>query len=317
MINKTDHTGRSLMRSILLGLCLFCSDIGHIFALSNADLPSYFSIEEQQCDSHNCFDLTTRGKTLIGALRPRPYTSGTFEFFDQENQRQVMVKFTESVGGVSYFHIYDNNQALVATLDIWRGLEDSFYLFSAETKIILATGVSTAFKTSYVIYDKASWTRIAELSRPMFTSSLDTEVEIVNKPLFLARVDPNVMAAVIALFCSYGTPVKADNIALHQSVHPKFIKGLQSKLKKIAAEYRINNEQLVATEAQNKAAVALLKQRYQEVYDDTYLSEEEKIQQFIAFGCDLVQTHTLSPTEEQAILQFLIRYNEIEERKIL
>ena len=60
------------------------------------------------------------------------------------------------------------------------------------------------------------------------------------------------------------------------------------------------------TQEQLKAAADILNQRYQEVYDDSFLNEEEKVKQFIDFGCGLVLSHAFSPEEELAMLQFML-----------
>lgn len=46
-------------------------------------------------------------------------------------------------------------------------------------------------------------------------------------------------------------------------------------------------------------------QRFREQFDESSLTAEEEIKQFIYLGCDLVASHSLSPSEEQAILQVL------------
>ena len=38
----------------------------------------------------------------------------------------------------------------------------------------------------------------------------------------------------------------------------------------------------------------------------TVLGEEEKVKQFIDFGCGLILSHAFSPEEEQAMLQFML-----------
>ena len=48
-----------------------------------------------------------------------------------------------------------------------------------------------------------------------------------------------------------------------------------------------------------------MNQRYSQVYDDTHLSEEEKIKQFVGFSQALIDSHTLTALEEKAVMQFI------------
>ena len=105
------------MRRILLSLLLFCGDVGPVLALSAEDLPGSFSIKEQKCNTDTCFDLTTNGQT-IGSLRRTPGTLGTFDFFDQQHQRQVILKFTKTFWGSPQFEVYDKNQVLIGQLQL-------------------------------------------------------------------------------------------------------------------------------------------------------------------------------------------------------
>ena len=297
------------MRSILLGLLLLCSHVGSVLALSANDLPSYFDIKEQKCSNAGCFDMMANGQK-IGSLRRTPGTSGSFDFFDQQDQRQVILKLSKVFWGSPKFDIYDKNQVLIAklqlTFDHHSGRMLRFDLYSTNEKVIFVTGISNLLGTRHTIYVGKSWDVIAKLSRPLFTWSRDSAVDVVNKQQFLDRVDPNVLAAVMALYCIHYLFVKVDDAA--PIVPPKLFQDLQIKLKKLAAERAMDADGSVVsvTEAQMQAAADLLNLRYREIYDDSNLSEEEKIKQFVAFGCGLIQSRTLSPAEEQAMLQFLI-----------
>ncbi|MCX7091019.1 MAG: hypothetical protein NTU48_06175 [Legionellales bacterium] len=295
------------MRRILLSLLLFCGDVGPVLALSAEDLPGSFSIKEQKCNTDTCFDLTTNGQT-IGSLRRTPGTLGTFDFFDQQHQRQVILKFTKTFWGSPQFEVYDKNQVLIGqlqlTFDRKIGRVIRFDLSSANGKVLFITGSSNLFGTKHTVYVGKSWEVMATLTRPLFTWSRDSDVTIINKDQFLNRVDPNVLAAVMALYCLHDTTIKVDNA--ESIAPPKLFQDLQAKLKKLAEDRAGDAAGIVVTEAQKQAAADLLNQRYREIYDDSNLNEEEKIKQFVAFGCGLIQSRTLSPVEEQAMLQFLI-----------
>ncbi len=65
----------------------------------------------------------------------------------------------------------------------------------------------------------------------------------------------------------------------------------------------LNQRQISAS--QEQAIADTLNGRYHDTYDDTNISEEEKIKRYVDLGCDLVQSHSLTPEQENAMLQFL------------
>jgi len=294
------------MRSVLLSLLFFCSTVTSTFALSATDLPGSFDIKEQQCLKGGCFDLMAHGQK-IGALRPTPDTTGTFDFFDEHNDRQVTLRNSKNSLGALKFDVYDKNQVLIAKLVIMYNLKSHqlirFTILSTDQKTILATGVSNVFGTKHTVYVGNSWDIMATLTRPLFTWSRDSSVMITNKSQLLATLDPNVLAAVIALYSGNHLSFRPDP---KNSMHtPKVDSDLQVKLQQVADTRGSGEPALLVTVEQMKAAADLLNQKYQERYDDMNLSEDETVKQFVDFACDLVQSHTLQPVEEQAILQFL------------
>ncbi|MCR9192416.1 MAG: hypothetical protein NXI01_07120 [Gammaproteobacteria bacterium] len=298
------------MRNVLLSLFLLGSVVTSTFSLSASDLPSSFDIKKQTCKEGGCFDLTAEGQK-IGALRRTPGTKSAFDFFDKDNERQIILEF-DKFGWVPFkgftreLSLYDSNRVLVAKLlmnfELGSKKLTRFVISSPDQKTVLATGVSNFFGTKHYVYVGKSWRTMATVSRPLFTWSRDSNVMITSKPQLLSTLDPNVLATVLVAYCFHNMDLKSEPKRL--TGLPRFGLELRSKLQKLRMEYE---EFGVVTEAQLKAAADLLNQRYRERYDDTHLSEEEKINQFVNFACDLIQSHTLQPKEEQAMLQFLQR----------
>ncbi|MCR9192417.1 MAG: hypothetical protein NXI01_07125 [Gammaproteobacteria bacterium] len=296
------------MRSVLLSVLLLCSTTTSLFALSAADLPNFFDTKDYKCLGGGCSDLIAQG-LKIGALRRTPNTLGTFDFFDERNERQVILRNSKNSWGSLTFDAYDKNQVLIAKLIILYNIKSHqlirFTILSADQKTTLATGVSNIFGTKHTIYVGDSWDIMAILTRPLFTWSRDSSVTITNRSQLLATLDPNVLAAVIALYSGNDMSCKPDP---KNSIHPlKVDSDLQVKLKQVADARGSDEPALIVTEEQMKAAADLLNQKYRETYDDINLSEDEKVKQFVDFACDLIQSRTLQPVEEQAMLQFLNR----------
>jgi hypothetical protein len=299
------------MRHILLGLLLSCACSQPLMAWSGEDLTSSFAIKEQQCETKSCFDLLTDGNK-IGALRRTPGTSGSFDYFDQNGQRQIILTFNKSYWGISQkFNVYDKNQQLIAklTMDVnyKSGQLLSFTVLNPDESKILAIGRASLLGTSHSIYLGNSWDKLAIMTRPLFTWSRDSEVTILNKTAFVSGlgVDPNVLLASMSLYCIHDTTITKD--APQEKTQPKLFKELQAKLQKLVEEREGAVPINTITEAQMQAAADVLNQRYHEVFDDSHLNEEEKVKQWVTFGCDLIQAHTLAQEEEQALLQFMLK----------
>lgn len=299
------------MRKILLSLLLLCGYPTSALSLSQIEVPDFYYIQEQVCRGGGCFNLLADEKK-ISALRPKLRAVGTFEFFDSQNQRQITVRFTGLsqskiiyLGNEYTFDIYGKNRFLIAKLRMHSsiGLVSflSFELLSPDERIILAHGGANlpSLGARHYVFSGNSSNVIATLSRPLFTLSRDSEVTVINKQAFFSTEDPNMLAAVLALYCMHDIQMSVDLEGMSREV----FHDLQNKLQTTAAAQY--DKTLVVTEEQVKAATYLLHQRFRELYDETNLNEEEKIKQLIYFGCDLVQSHSLSPIEEQAILQAL------------
>ncbi len=299
------------MRNIVFGLLLLGGSITPGFALSLQDWPASFDIKEQSCRMGGCFDLTAQGKK-IGSLRLKPNALGTFEFFDDDNQRRITLKLTDlilrPISNQYEFAVYDDNQTVIAKLWMYSdfGIVSflRFELRSVDEHAKLFAGASDllSFETTHNVFLGDSSRIVATLSRPLFTLSRDSHVTL-NKPAYvLSALDPNLFAAVLALYCTHDVYLSVDPEKVEP---PQFVQDLQTKLKKITEEQDVPRAEWIVTTPELEAANMLLHQRYREIYDNTELSEEEKLQQWVDFGCDLVQSHTLSPKEEHAILQVL------------
>lgn len=298
----------TLIRKILLSLILLFAHCLPIWALSADSLPLFFQIKEQQCQG-GCFHLTT-SEWMIGSLLPAPNKKGTYEFFDDKNQLQVTLRFTGTYWGVGLkFDIYDKQQTLVAKLIVTAnpksGQLQRFDLSTPDEKTILVTSISDLFGTRHTVYLGKSWHILAKLTRPLFTWSRDSEVTIMDPTKLGSIVDPNVFAAVLALHCKHNFIIEVDAPGVN-NVPVRKVQTLQEKLKNVAKKLGLSESAPEMTQEQLKAAADILNQRYQEVYDDSFLNDEEKVRQFIDFGCGLVLSHSFSPEEEQAMLQFML-----------
>jgi len=295
-----------VIRKFALSLILLCSQIVSVNALSVTDLPGTFTIKEQKCNS--CFDFKANDQK-IGAFRHT--TQGSFVFFDEHNHPKITFKFIKFSWATAYFDVYDYDRVLIAKAMLFferkTGKFIRFNLMSVDEKTILATGVSNLLATTHTIYRGESWDVIATMHRPFFTWRRDSTVMIQDKSLF-SDSNPNMLAAMMALYSIHDTSLQVDAGDEPVPAPAPLFQALQAQLQKLAVARAGETTGEEVTTEQMQAAADLLNQRYREIYpDDTNLDEEEKIKQFVAFGCGLIQSRTLSPQEEQAMLQFLIK----------
>jgi hypothetical protein len=295
------------MHKIFLSLILLFSNSLPVLALSADTLPLSFQIKEQKCQG-GCFHLAAQEERM-GLLLPAPKKSGTYEFFDAQGQLQVTLKFTRFYWMIMMFDVYDKHRTLVAKLQVTvnhkSGQLQRFDLCSPDNKTILITSVSNLFGTHHTVYVGKSWHVLAEFTRPLFTWSRDSAVDIIDRAKLVSIVDPNVFAAVLALHCLHNFRIEVDAPDAESAPVNK-VQSLQEKLKNVAKKIGLPEGAPAMTQEQLKAAADILNQRYQEVYDDSFLNEEEKVKQFIDFGCGLVLSHAFSPEEELAMLQFML-----------
>ncbi|MBP6918535.1 MAG: hypothetical protein KBB94_06440 [Legionellaceae bacterium] len=295
------------MYKIFMSLILLFTNVLPACALSADSLPLSFQIKEQKCQGR-CFYLTAQ-EGRMGSLLPAPMKMGTYEFFDAKNQLQVTLRLTGAYWTALMFDIYDKNRTLVAKLRVFVNYKSKqwqrFELYAPDEKTILAIGVSNLFGTHHTVYMGKTWHILAEFTRPLFTWSRDSEVNIMDSAKLASMMDPNVFAAVLALDCIHDVDIAVDAPDV-ESTPVKKVQTLQEKLKNVAKKSGLPEGAPEMTQEQLKAAADVLNLRYQEVYDDSFLGEEEKVRQFIDFGCGLVLSHTFSPEEEQAMLQFML-----------
>lgn len=273
-------------------------------ALSKNDCPDNFKIK----NSHSGSVILTANNQTIGALKMAPYKSGTYYFFDGQNQQQLTIKLKKIGywgGNTVTFDIYDKQHilttSLIEELNPRTGYISRFTLLAKNGQTLLLTGRPNFGGTEHIIYADNSWESLAKLTRPLLTWSRDSDVTILDKAKLFSSVTPNVFAAVLAVHAGrQDLSIDPPN----RSEQPKY-QALIAMLVHLKETLNVP-ENTVISEAQLKVAADVLNQRYNEVYDDKDLTEEDKIKQFIDFSCGLIQSHSFSPIEEEAMVQFLM-----------
>lgn len=317
------------MSKTLLALVIFFNTLS-VYALSADHFPSSFSIKQIKCpEGKHCMAITEQGEN-IGTLQSVPDHPNVFYFFDEQQQKQVTLKKLATHPGDFYcdmdycaefqdFDIFDKNDHLIAKLELSNNEMlfsfDGFRLYTKNRKHLLLHGMHTRLSgIRSVMYDGLDPShKLALITRPFFTFNLDSDVTLWDKPGLLFTIDPNIFAATLALYCNTSLFYeKFKYTYLDQDIKPKVLQTLRAKLQTLAENQGLLVDLHADVSDQAvKAAGENLIQRYQQIYHDNFwdtnglYTQEEKLQQLVQLGTDVIMAHGMSPAEELATLQFL------------
>ncbi|MCR9191659.1 MAG: hypothetical protein NXI01_03255 [Gammaproteobacteria bacterium] len=201
------------MKKIVLSISLLFLFAVSGFALSVDDFPDMFEIKNKKhCRVSTSCVKVKANKQIVGKLILIPYHKGTFHFLNEQNKPIMTVtlkKITqkhlwENGYQLEEFVIVDNNQQLLATFNLLSNVRNqwiAFHIFAKDGQTILASGQQIGVSgTQHLIYEKNTDYVLAELSRSYFTTKRNSKIKVLDKSTLLASIDPNVFAAVIALY---------------------------------------------------------------------------------------------------------------------
>lgn len=299
---------KNIVRTLLFSVGLAYTTLAT--AIESQSVPDSFHIKTNTHCPGGCFELTAQNQ-LMGKMFLAPSKVGTYVYVDARHQPQLYLRFAfySRYTGLK-FDVLDLDQKIIARLILGQnpktGQIQHLHLNAKDSKKPLIIGWSNMFGTQHTFYAGNSWHVLAELSRPLFTWSRDAKASIVDQSGLqdLDNINPHMLPALLALYCMSNNTIYVDRQEPGDT--PAALTALQNKLEDISKEQGFSKNNPRVSEAQLKATVDMMTQKYQQIYDDTVLSEEEKIKQFVTFGCELIQSHTLQPEEENAILQFLL-----------
>lgn len=317
------------MLKILFACALFLNTY-MAYAISTSDMPHSFALKQIKCTTgEHCMAVMNK-EQIIGTLQPAFDKSHVFYFFDAENHRVAAIKMLNTRSsirncGMNYcpifqdFEIFEKNNHLVAKLelayDVMQSSFDAFRLYTKDGKHLLISGSHTHVTgTNSVMYNglDPDAHKLALITRPLFTLSLDSDVTILDRTGLLFTIDPNIFAATLAIYCNTSLFYDKPKEGLEQNLSLEASRRLRKKLQDLAeTEGLLDDIHAHVSDQAIKAAGNTLTKLYQQTYgdfwdDESLFTKEKKLQQLIDLGADLILSHTLSLTEEKAMLQFLV-----------
>jgi len=298
------------------------------YALSSNDLPNSFSVKQIKCpaEGKHCMALFANGKT-IGSFEPAQDKTNLFYFFDEQHQKQVSIKHLNTRTNIRNcgmncpifqdFDIYEKNNHLIAKLELsYDVMQSSFHtlrLYTKDHRNLLISGMhTTSTGTLSLIFDGLNPdAKLALITRPLFRRSLDSEISILDKSSLLFSVDPSIFAATLALYCNTSLFYENPEASYEHTISAKSLQNLRKQLQNLAESQGVLLDiHTYLNDHAIKAAGNILIQRYEQTYgdfwdDESIFTKDKKLQQMFDLGADLILSHSLSPTEEKALFQFL------------
>ena len=298
----------NILSGVIFGFIFSFIYVTSSFCFTLDDVPDTFSIKDIPECKDGCLRLIADHEQ-VGSLLKSPFNKGVYHFLDINNEQQLTLKLTNiAYGSIYQFDILDNTQTVIAKFEEQRNIKSGalmgFYIRTKNNKTTLISAVQNVFGTKHTIYEGNSWHVLAEISRPLFTWSRDSHISILDKSTLFSIIDPNVFAAALAFHCSSNYDLEVappeQSVTVSETLQP-----LYTKLTKISIDRGLTNDFYLISKKQLESAANTLNERYHQVYDDTNLNEDEKIEQFVNYGCDLIQSNAFNRIQEKAMIQFL------------
>lgn len=313
---------KTLFASIILAQTLSAH------AFSSTNLPNSFAVKQTKCpaEGKHCMVLMANGKT-IGFFEPAQDKTNLFYFYDERHQKQVSIKYLNTRTNIRNcgmncpifqdFDLYEKNNHLVAKLELsYDVMQSSFHtlrLYTKDHRNLLISGMhTTSSGTMSLIFDGLNpGDKLALITRPLFTRSLNSEISILDKSSLLFSVDSNMFATTLALYCNTSLFYENPEASSEQTISPESLQNLRKKLQNLAESQGVLLDiHTYLNDHAIKAVGNILIQRYQQTYgdfwdDESIFTKDKKLQQMFDLGSDLILSHSLNPTEEKALFQFL------------
>lgn len=273
------------------------------FAFNISDLPSKFYIKNV---AYLSVDVIAN-ETVLAKLRPFKHRKGTFYFLDSTGEKLLILKVVALEHPEPELPLYkevdvlDKNGEQVATLKFF--IDNNFNL---RNQFTMRTNITGTERKVYADNFKV----IARLNRPLLTLSRDSTVSIMDKAAFKSKLDFDLLMASLAIYCiNEDSNQKADaDSLLRRDEYNSFLLKLQN--------IAINDHLMMKDPAIESSTVQMARDalfaQYQQNYHEEFLeldseyNKKQKLAQLIEIFEDNIQGHMYSPTDEQAIIQYLV-----------
>lgn len=270
------------------------------YADALTSIPNTFDIQQYTCTG-KCFEVKDAiTKARLGRLMPLEQRKTTFIFKDVQDEPQFLIQYIYHYYNETYFNVYDQQGRFLNRIT----LLDPFLASSMDLVVydLDATTPKMRFFNNFIgTYHKVfkgvnayTGTTLATFTRPYFSRKTDSRVTIVQPEQLYTLIKPELFMALSSVY----------SLNLGTLERDPSVKRIQDRIYKLKKTYPIKH----AVSLQELNSISeLFNQRFQEQYQDVILPPEEKIEKFVDFCCDLIDSHALTADEEKAATQFMIK----------
>lgn len=306
------------MKKIVYSLLLCLSLSGLSYAFTIDEIPDKIYLTQHWVSYTTSFDIKTKTTTL-GTLYRRNFSLLlTYDFYDNLNNLLTMATARFFSLG-AHFDVYDDKKNLLGTVDeTIFSFFPSFELYSRDS-IKLARAAMNFWGTIFTLYDATTDKEIAVMYRSFFRVKNDWTIEIKNRALLKSRhIDPGLFMTVLAFqgdreyWEEQNDDSQRQSASLHthkmeqQRVDKDFNQQIQAKIAKLTDEQNLNAVELLDPDSLEILAKKLERDYQSQLNGPSIVRDpEEKINDFINFCFDSVQSNQIDPSEKKAILYLM------------
>jgi uncharacterized protein YxjI len=300
------------MKKIASACLLFLSCFSNAYALSVDELPNEMYLTQHWISHTTSFDIETKTQK-IGTLYRRFFSIPLhYDFYDYHDNLLTTARARFfSIG--AHFDVYDANKHTLGSVE-----EQIFTFFPALTiyspnGVKLAYAESNFWGTQFTVYDTLTDKSIATMSRPFFRIKNDWTLTLKHKNLITERnLDPSLLLTVLAFQGDreYWEQQHQQNDIAQGYYYSRKLSSQnptpQEKVTRCLSNIDFNNVPRLEN-AELEALMVSLEQDYQVQINpaSTPTSTQAKIDSFVDFCLDRVNSEQTTPETKKAILYLL------------
>jgi len=283
-------------------------------ALANSDIADEMYISEHWISLTTSYDIETKTRKLGTLYRKFFSLLLTYEFYDPFDNKLAIAR-SKFFSLTAHFDIYDNfDNFLGAADERLFSFFPTFDIYGQDGVTKLATASMNFWGTTFTIYDPNTNQEMAQMHRSFFRIKNNWTFKITNKPLFYHKgIDSRVLMTVIAFQGdreywesqkdNQRTLVRSEN---NNEVMPKQVNMLLEKIDRLAKQYPLDNIEKPDTKTLESIANELeTTYKQNESVDSNIQSNKEKLNAFVDYCLEYIQSSDVSESKKKAIFYLL------------
>lgn len=287
-------------------------------AYANVDIADEMYITEHWISITTSYDIETKERKLGTLYRKFLSFLLTYEFYDPFDNKLAIAR-SKFFSLTAHFDIYDTSENFLgAAEEQLFSFFPTFDIYGHDGMTKLATASMNFWGTTFTIYDPITNQEMAQMNRSFFRIKNNWTFKITNKPLFYQKgIDSRVLMTVIAFQGDreYWESQNRNNNrqTLQHSdsnldVRPEQVNLLMEKVDRIVKQESL--DKIEKPDAKTLESIAneletIYKQKESMAMDANQQSNKEKLNAFVDYCLDVVQSNNISDSKKKAIIYLL------------